>query len=810
MAGFVNPVSGAILWDNFLADTGVSVISSPSNLSTLTPKKNLLVQNRASVVLLTSNAGGSFVFDLGYARRPRAVAFVDNNAVISGVSSANQWSLVGADDSGMSANVVSWQFSLYSNDVTRFYIGPDTLAGYSTFSTGNDIGVGINTDSVGRIIIGSRVSGFFREIRFLSDGELDTSFGSGNGYVDTAMTGTTELMYYEFKDSAGRRVAVGSSVVDDTVVSDAGLNLMFGGTGVEIDGGSDLYMGATVDPTREAVWIPLPSVSITQFYVASSLAPGTGETYVFTVYKNADATAMAATISSAGTSSSYVGAIAFAAGDKFSVRIVSSAGASTGFVTYSASAGETAASAGTKGLIGVFSNDGTLDTAFHVDGQNTFTVSADAFVYAKHGVQQTTGHYVVTGSHGSSSSSSYFFFYRCTSTGGTETNLADLSFSLTPFTATGGAVDSNDKPLIIGTSGGLFTSAKMAIARALSNITALDTTFSGDGKYEHQFNLSVLNITIGEALAIQSDGKIVAVGSTLVDNVTDGSISLAWGVIRLTSAGVLDTSFATNGEFVYNWGTGGQAKCVVILSDGSILIGGSGVLNGVPCIALIKLKSSGLIDTSFGDNGVATLSAGAANAYIEAIHILSTGKILCTGVFESYLDVSNSVFVARFNSDGSLDSTFAADGPNAGRRYWQLNIGTTNSSPAHGKVGYFFLGDYVDIRPEPGATVTYSDESNVFETRAGVEYCDIMPISRDCDFAIEDATKAELTALRTMAKSVGNHRPIILDLMANSGNNEDVQTGTIYGHLDKSGYFSIDLRAAQTDNIKIKVKESTE
>mgnify|MGYP000608826501 CR=1 FL=1 len=151
MAGFVNPVSGAILWDNFLADTGVSVISSPSNLSTLTPKKNLLVQNRASVVLLTSNAGGSFVFDLGYARRPRAVAFVDNNAVISGVSSANQWSLVGADDSGMSANVVSWQFSLYSNDVTRFYIGPDTLAGYSTFSTGNDIGVGINTDSVGTV-----------------------------------------------------------------------------------------------------------------------------------------------------------------------------------------------------------------------------------------------------------------------------------------------------------------------------------------------------------------------------------------------------------------------------------------------------------------------------------------------------------------------------------------------------------------------------------------------------------------------------------------------------------------------------------
>jgi len=112
--------------------------------------------------------------------------------------------------------------------------------------------------------------------------------------------------------------------------------MIFGGTGIEIDAGSDLYMGAIVDPSREAVWIPLPSVSMTHLYVASSLAPGAGETYVFTVYKNTVATLMVATISNSETSSSYVGTITFAAGDKFSVRIVSSASASTGFVTYSA------------------------------------------------------------------------------------------------------------------------------------------------------------------------------------------------------------------------------------------------------------------------------------------------------------------------------------------------------------------------------------------------------------------------------------------------------------------------------------------
>lgn len=125
--------------------------------------------------------------------------------------------------------------------------------------------------------------------------------------------------------------------VDNTYTPiDGGLDLIFGGTGFEVDAGSDLYVGTIVDSQQEAIWIPLPACSMTTFYVASSVAPGTGETYTFTVYKDTVATAMSTTISGSGTSASYsASTITFSAGEKFSVRIVTSSGAQTAYLTYS-------------------------------------------------------------------------------------------------------------------------------------------------------------------------------------------------------------------------------------------------------------------------------------------------------------------------------------------------------------------------------------------------------------------------------------------------------------------------------------------
>lgn len=125
--------------------------------------------------------------------------------------------------------------------------------------------------------------------------------------------------------------------VDNTYTPISGVDLIFGGTGFEVDASSDLYVGTVLDSEQSAVWIPLPALSMSAFYVASSVAPGTGETYTFTVYKDTTATAMTAQISGSGTSASYSATtITFSAGEKFSVRIVTSSGAQTAYLTYSA------------------------------------------------------------------------------------------------------------------------------------------------------------------------------------------------------------------------------------------------------------------------------------------------------------------------------------------------------------------------------------------------------------------------------------------------------------------------------------------
>lgn len=679
MAVFTSPTSGAILWNNFLKDA--SIVSSPSNLSSLTPISNILVQNRSSIILLTNNSGGSIVFDLGTARRPTVIAIVDSSGVITNPTSAQQWILYGADDVAITTNVVSWVFPIYNQGLTRYYLGGDKLAGCATFSVSNDIGIGLATTSDNKIIVNSKISGAIREVRFLSDGDLDTSFGSGNGYVDTDLAGyTSETANAMLKDASGARIVVGTMI--------------------------------------------------------------SGNTYA---------------------------------------------------------------------QMSRYTDAGAVDTGYSVDGKDFHQASGDTYTYGVGIDQQSTAHYVVFGSHGNSSVTNYAYFYRCTSGGASPATLADLSGSGTYFTAIKCVVDNSDRPIGLGYTFTTFTDIKICVMRTDSTISALDTTFNGTGKFEYSFNLSTLASTIPTGMDIQSSNRIIVASTPFYDNPTTGTTYTIWGIIRIrSSTGTLDGSFATNGKFTYDWGGNAQPGVVKVLSDDSIVIGGQGIKNGMACIAFMKLTSDGVIDTSFGTEGISTIFAGALTGQVKDIQVLSNGKFLVTGYFQNYTGSDNYMFLMRLNSNGTIDTTFSPTATNDGKRYWKLMIGTTNETPASAKIGYLFLGDYVDIRPNTGTDIEYKDESPTFESRSGAMYSDLKPITRDVDFNIEAATKDELEALRNAMNTVGNHSPIILDLFANSSDTVEAAAGTVYGYFDNTNYFNIDLNTAQTDNIKIKIVESPE
>ena len=96
------------------------------------------------------------------------------------------------------------------------------------------------------------------------------------------------------------------------------------------------------------------------------------------------------------------------------------------------------------------------------------------------------------------------------------------------------------------------------------------------------------------AVAIQSDGKIVVVGGVPGSN----SFTVP-AVLRFLSNGSLDRTFGTNGAFVLPNSFGSYSE-VAIQTDGKILLGTNG--GGVNA-EVDRLTSTGLLDSSFGSGG---------------------------------------------------------------------------------------------------------------------------------------------------------------------------------------------------------------
>src|SRR5262249_30350929 len=91
-------------------------------------------------------------------------------------------------------------------------------------------------------------------------------------------------------------------------------------------------------------------------------------------------------------------------------------------------------------------------------------------------------------------------------------------------------------------------------------------------------------------------------------------------------------------------------------ADGNILVGGS----AGSAAMLLRYSASGVLDTSFGSNGVAALALGTA-AQIGGIALQNDQKIVVVGEFDAP-KYAPKTFVARFLATGALDVTFGTDG----------------------------------------------------------------------------------------------------------------------------------------------------
>jgi uncharacterized delta-60 repeat protein len=161
------------------------------------------------------------------------------------------------------------------------------------------------------------------------------------------------------------------------------------------------------------------------------------------------------------------------------------------------------------------------------------------------------------------------------------------------------------------------------------------------------------------AMALQADGKIVMVGGSFSDFI----------LARFNTDGSPDNDFGVGGgKVVTDMGGGNrleEATAVAIQPDGRIVVAGYTAVPHTPpaprlpeTFAIARYNSNGSLDTSFGTGGRVS---GGVNGRAFAIAIQPDGKIVLAGDF-TFDSTSGSDFsdftVARFNADGSLDLSF--------------------------------------------------------------------------------------------------------------------------------------------------------
>ena len=157
------------------------------------------------------------------------------------------------------------------------------------------------------------------------------------------------------------------------------------------------------------------------------------------------------------------------------------------------------------------------------------------------------------------------------------------------------AIQSDGKILAVGYT--VNVESSMVLMR-LNTDGSLDNTFSNDGTVVVDFGLSI--DSYGMSLAIQDDGKIVAAG--YIYDITD---DVQCGLCRLNADGSMDVSFGTNGVIIQDILSKQNYINNVVLQGEKIIVGGLSYIDGDEVfVTLSRFQSNGLLDMSFGVSGI--------------------------------------------------------------------------------------------------------------------------------------------------------------------------------------------------------------
>ncbi|MGE3842572.1 MAG: hypothetical protein AB7I50_13385 [Vicinamibacterales bacterium] len=150
-------------------------------------------------------------------------------------------------------------------------------------------------------------------------------------------------------------------------------------------------------------------------------------------------------------------------------------------------------------------------------------------------------------------------------------------------------------------------------------------------------------------------------GKIVVVGPTVGAVS-TFAVSRVNPDGSLDSTFGSGGRLlVPAFVTQAVATAVALQPDGKIVVAGYRVLATGDDFAVVRVNSNGTLDTSFDADGKQTIDFGATDR-AGAVAIQPDGKIVVVGGRAGASSLVTDVAVARLDVNGALDPGFANTG----------------------------------------------------------------------------------------------------------------------------------------------------
>ncbi|MFT3770388.1 MAG: hypothetical protein QM820_33590 [Minicystis sp.] len=248
--------------------------------------------------------------------------------------------------------------------------------------------------------------------------------------------------------------------------------------------------------------------------------------------------------------------------------------------------------------------------------------------------------------------------------------------------------------------------------------TPIITTFSASG--HDRFH----------GVAFDAQGDILAVGETAPG--TDASTDFSTIIARFSPAGVLDTTFGTNGSTVINVAVGKNGEVVRgvgVQSNGKIVVAGVAEHAGATDARdrdafVLRLDANGMLDTTFGTNGIAILDLSpgvvVGNSYLADGHwglaIYPDDRIVVSASMVNAAGTDTDWALVRLTPNGAFDSTFGTNG------VFSFDVNHANANPRSVTIlpdGGLLGGGYTGINGVQVPVVFKVNSAGVLDTTFG-------------------------------------------------------------------------------------------